>query len=92
MVTGLELIADGKIKIGDRLVSRLAPNDRHIAMAFSELRALPGQSGDAAGIRRRVGSIYRKNPGDAYVFRWTAPRKWFLVEGAARAGKQNRGV
>ncbi len=34
MIEGLESIADGKIRIGKRVVNNLAPKDRDIAMVF----------------------------------------------------------
>ena len=41
MIAGLETIADGKIKIGARLVNNLAPKDRDIAMVFQNYALYP---------------------------------------------------
>jgi multiple sugar transport system ATP-binding protein len=41
MIAGLESIADGKIKIGARVVNHLAPKDRDIAMVFQNYALYP---------------------------------------------------
>ena len=41
MIAGLETIADGKIKIGARVVNNLAPKDRDIAMVFQNYALYP---------------------------------------------------
>lgn len=40
MIAGLETISSGEISIGDKVVNKLAPADRGVAMVFSELCAL----------------------------------------------------
>src|SRR5260370_23154801 len=41
MIAGLESIADGKIKIGDRVVNHLAPKDPDIPVAFQNSALYP---------------------------------------------------
>jgi multiple sugar transport system ATP-binding protein len=41
MIAGLESIADGKIRIGQRVVNNLAPKDRDIAMVFQNYALYP---------------------------------------------------
>ncbi|MBV9289378.1 MAG: ATP-binding cassette domain-containing protein, partial [Hyphomicrobiales bacterium] len=41
MIAGLESIAEGKIKIGARIVNHLAPKDRDIAMVFQNYALYP---------------------------------------------------
>jgi multiple sugar transport system ATP-binding protein len=41
MIAGLESIADGKIRIGQRVVNNLAPKDRDIAMVFQSYALYP---------------------------------------------------
>ena len=41
MIAGLESIADGKIRIGKRVVNNLAPKDRDIAMVFQNYALYP---------------------------------------------------
>jgi multiple sugar transport system ATP-binding protein len=41
MVAGLESITDGEIRIGDRIVNRLAPRERDIAMVFQDYALYP---------------------------------------------------
>ena len=41
MIAGLELIGDGKIRIGKRVVNNLAPKDRDIAMVFQNYALYP---------------------------------------------------
>src|SRR2546425_4956533 len=45
MVAGLETITGGEIVIGDRLVNRLEPKDRDIAMVFHNYPLYPHMSG-----------------------------------------------
>lgn len=40
LIAGLEEISAGEILIGDRVVNKIPPKDRDIAMVFSKLRAL----------------------------------------------------
>ena len=44
MVAGLEEISDGEISIGDRVVNRLEPKDRDIAMVFQNYALYPQKS------------------------------------------------
>src|SRR2546421_8233337 len=41
MVAGLEEITEGELKIGDRVVNRVAPKDRDIAMVFQSYALYP---------------------------------------------------
>lgn len=41
MIAGLEQVSAGEIRIGDRLVNRLAPKDRDIAMVFQNPSLVP---------------------------------------------------
>src|ERR687887_102262 len=41
MVAGLEAITDGHVRIGDRVVDRVAPKDRDIAMVFQNYALYP---------------------------------------------------
>jgi multiple sugar transport system ATP-binding protein len=41
MVAGLETITGGEVKIGDRVVNRLAPRERDIAMVFQDYALYP---------------------------------------------------
>ncbi|MCK6478529.1 MAG: ATP-binding cassette domain-containing protein, partial [Phycisphaerales bacterium] len=41
MVAGLEAISDGEIAIGERVVNRLEPKDRDIAMVFQNYALYP---------------------------------------------------
>ena len=41
MIAGLEDITDGEMYIGDRLVNRVAPKDRDIAMVFQSYALYP---------------------------------------------------
>jgi multiple sugar transport system ATP-binding protein len=41
MVAGLEEISEGEIRIGDRVVNRMAPRDRDIAMVFQSYALYP---------------------------------------------------
>jgi sn-glycerol 3-phosphate transport system ATP-binding protein len=44
MVAGLEMITDGEIAIGDRIVNELEPKDRDIAMVFQNYALYPHMS------------------------------------------------
>ena len=44
MVAGLEVISDGEIRIGDRVVNDLEPKDRDIAMVFQNYALYPHMS------------------------------------------------
>src|SRR5262245_56093943 len=44
MVAGLEIITSGEIEIGDRVVNRLEPKDRDIAMVFQNYALYPHMS------------------------------------------------
>src|SRR5512140_671619 len=44
MVAGLEDITSGEIRIGDRVVNRLEPKDRDIAMVFQNYALYPHMS------------------------------------------------
>ena len=41
MLAGLEAITDGEIRIGERVVNRVAPRDRDIAMVFQDYALYP---------------------------------------------------
>jgi multiple sugar transport system ATP-binding protein len=41
LLAGLEAITDGDIRVGDRLVNRVAPRDRDIAMVFQDYALYP---------------------------------------------------
>ncbi len=45
MLAGLEPVDDGRIRIGDRDVTRVAPKDRDIAMVFQSYALYPHMSG-----------------------------------------------
>ena len=56
MIAGLEQVGDGEIFIGDRLVNRLEPKDRDIAMVFQNYALYPHMSvydNMAYGLRNR---------------------------------------
>jgi multiple sugar transport system ATP-binding protein len=72
MVAGLEDVTDGTIRIGDRIVNRLQPKDRDIAMVFQNYALYPHMSAfknmafglklrklERPEIRRRVGEAAR---------------------------------
>jgi len=44
MIAGLEEISDGDIKIGDKIVNRVSPKDRDIAMVFQNYALYPHMS------------------------------------------------
>src|SRR5437868_6471687 len=44
MLAGLEDISEGKIYIGDRLVNKMAPRDRDVAMVFQSYALYPHMS------------------------------------------------
>lgn len=41
MIAGLEVVSDGHIKIGDRIVNEVAPKDRNVAMVFQNYALYP---------------------------------------------------
>ena len=41
MVAGLESVTDGEIRVGDRLVNKLSPSQRNVAMAFETYALYP---------------------------------------------------
>jgi ABC-type sugar transport system ATPase subunit len=41
LLAGLEVITDGEIRVGDRVVNRVAPRDRDIAMVFQDYALYP---------------------------------------------------
>src|SRR5437762_10273833 len=41
LIAGLEAITAGEIRVGDRVVNRLAPRDRDIAMVFQDYALYP---------------------------------------------------
>jgi len=41
LIAGLEAITEGEIRVGDRIVNRLAPRDRDIAMVFQDYALYP---------------------------------------------------
>ena len=41
LIAGLEAITEGEIRVGDRVVNRLAPRDRDIAMVFQDYALYP---------------------------------------------------
>ena len=44
MIAGLEEVTDGSLKIGERVVNDVAPNDRDIAMVFQSYALYPHMS------------------------------------------------
>jgi multiple sugar transport system ATP-binding protein len=44
LLAGLEAVTDGDIRIGDRIVNRVAPRDRDIAMVFQDYALYPQMS------------------------------------------------
>src|SRR3712207_5530875 len=44
MVAGLEEITDGEIRIGDRVVNRMPPRERDVAMVFQTYALYPHKS------------------------------------------------
>jgi multiple sugar transport system ATP-binding protein len=59
MIAGLEEVSEGTIAIGDRVVNRLAPKDRNIAMVFQNYALYPHMSvysNLAFALRLRQGS------------------------------------
>jgi ABC-type sugar transport system ATPase subunit len=61
LVAGLEALTAGDIRVGDRVVNRLAPRDRDIAMVFQDYALYPQMS-----VRENLafGLKTRKMPGD----------------------------
>jgi ABC-type sugar transport system ATPase subunit len=56
MLAGLEAITEGEIRIGDRVVNRVAPRERDIAMVFQDYALYPQmkvRDNLAFGLRRR---------------------------------------
>jgi ABC-type sugar transport system ATPase subunit len=56
MLAGLESISDGEIRIGERVVNRIAPRERDIAMVFQDYALYPQMTvydNLAFGLRRR---------------------------------------
>jgi ABC-type sugar transport system ATPase subunit len=56
MLAGLESITDGEIRIGDRVVNRVAPRERDVAMVFQDYALYPQMTvydNLAFGLRRR---------------------------------------
>jgi ABC-type sugar transport system ATPase subunit len=56
LLAGLESITDGEIRVGDRVVDRLAPRDRDIAMVFQDYALYPQMTAHqnlAFGLRMR---------------------------------------
>jgi ABC-type sugar transport system ATPase subunit len=56
MLAGLESISDGEIRIGERVVNRVAPRERDIAMVFQDYALYPQMTvydNLAFGLRRR---------------------------------------
>ncbi len=41
LLAGLEVVTDGEIRVGDRVVNRVAPRDRDIAMVFQDYALYP---------------------------------------------------
>jgi len=41
LLAGLEVLSDGEIRVGDRVVNRVAPRDRDIAMVFQDYALYP---------------------------------------------------
>src|SRR4029078_9381104 len=41
LLAGLEVVTDGEIRVGDRVVNRIAPRDRDIAMVFQDYALYP---------------------------------------------------
>src|SRR5436189_5667040 len=44
LLAGLEAVTEGDIRIGDRIVNRVAPRDRDIAMVFQDYALYPQMS------------------------------------------------
>ena len=70
MVAGLELITSGTLRIGDRIVNRVSPKDRDIAMVFQNYALYPHMTVEAniafalrlrkvprAEVKRRVNEV-----------------------------------
>ncbi|MFL5982901.1 MAG: ABC transporter ATP-binding protein, partial [Gaiellaceae bacterium] len=56
MLAGLESVGEGEIRIGDRVVNRVAPRERDIAMVFQDYALYPQMTvfdNLAFGLRRR---------------------------------------
>src|ERR671933_2667005 len=56
MLAGLEAVSDGEIRIGERVVNRVAPRERDIAMVFQDYALYPQMTvfdNLAFGLRRR---------------------------------------
>jgi ABC-type sugar transport system ATPase subunit len=56
MLAGLEAVSDGEIRIGERVVNRVSPRDRDIAMVFQDYALYPQMTvrdNLAFGLRRR---------------------------------------
>ena len=72
MLAGLESVSDGEIRIGERVVNRVAPRERDIAMVFQDyalypqmtvydnLAFAPAPAQDAEGADRRAGAPRRR--------------------------------
>src|SRR5919201_6458979 len=54
MVAGLEKITSGTIRIGDRVVNRLSPRDRDVAMVFQNYALYPHMN-----VRENIGFALR---------------------------------
>ena len=56
MLAGLEAVSEGEIRIGDRLVNKIAPGERDVAMVFQDYALYPQMTvydNLAFGLRRR---------------------------------------
>ena len=56
MLAGLESVTEGEIRIGDRVINRVAPRERDIAMVFQDYALYPQMTvfdNLAFGLRRR---------------------------------------
>ena len=62
MVAGLESISDGEIRIGERVVNKLAPRERDIAMVFQDYALYPHKTvRENMGFRLKVRGVSMKD-------------------------------
>lgn len=65
MIAGLEEISEGELWVGDRLVNKLPPKDRDIAMVFQNYALYPQMSvRDNIGFPLRLKKVGRQDRGD----------------------------
>jgi ABC-type sugar transport system ATPase subunit len=85
LIAGLEEVTAGEIRIGDRVVNRVSPKDRDIAMVFQNYALYPHMTvyqNLAFGLRLRYGG--------SWVSRlW---RRWWNPEQAVELGRRRREI